>query len=90
MLTGLETSQRIEKAKNLLLHTELTAAQVADRVGFSKPQSLSRAFPPPGAPGTDLNPKKNQFDQKKPLPSNRGGFFCLLGYTLSAWLQLWP
>jgi DNA-binding NtrC family response regulator len=35
---------RIEKAKNLLLHTELTAAQVADRVGFSKPQSLSRAF----------------------------------------------
>lgn len=35
---------RLEKAKNLLLHTQLTVAQVADRVGFSKPQSLARVF----------------------------------------------
>ena len=47
--TGLSFSDyllecRLEKAKNLLLHTQLTVAQVADRVGFSKPQSLSRVF----------------------------------------------
>lgn len=42
--TQYHTARRIEKAKEMMMYTNLTLQQIADELGFSSPQDFSRFF----------------------------------------------